>query len=489
LAPRLKSGVRGREALWLATSTVAGGIIMALELVAFRLYAPYFGYSIYVWGTMISVVMGALAAGYGLGGWIADRGGGERAVFGAVLASGLYQLVVVFTAHSVLPALSAAGDFTGTVAATLVVFAPSMLALATVPPLVTHLLARRLPVGAAAGTVYALSTIGSIAGILATSFWAVPHLGTLMTLEVLCAASLLLGILGLATGRPAALALLPLILVVPRAPDAPMPADTVAVAESPYNYLRVARRGDRLILFLNANAAQTVRQGAGGRTGYYYDDFALGPLLVDARHALVLGLGAGGSITAARTTAPDLEFEAVEIDPTVVEAAARWFGLRRDDPLTHIHVADARRWLAHDGGRYDLVQLDAYQGGPYIPFYLLTTEFFRLIRTHTADDGLLMMNLFDAGTTEELLLSTAATLRTVFPTVVVNSRFHGSHMLFAFTRARSLESVRRQLERTPIEGAATGVTELVPPASVRAFTDDFAPVEEMTRRMLATIHR
>jgi spermidine synthase len=471
--------------LWLATATVAGGIVMALELVAFRLYAPYFGYSIYVWGTMISLVMAALAAGYALGGWLGERGGGERAVFAAVLASALYQLVIVFAAHSLLRSLAAAGDFLGTAAATLVIFAPSMLALATVPPLVTILLAPRFRVGVAAGTVYALSTIGSIAGILGTSFWLVPHLGTRMTLEILCAVSLLLGVSGLVTTRPATAFLLAPILALGMAPEPSAPPDTLAQAETPYNYLRVARRGEMLVLFLNADAAQTIRPEAGGRTGYYYDDFALGPLLVEARHALVVGLGAGGSIAAARTTAPGLAFEAVEIDPKVVEAAVRWFALRLDDPSTHVHVADARRWLAGDRGTYDLVQLDAYQGGPYIPFYLVTTEFFRLIRTRMADDALLMMNLFDAGATEELLLATVATLRTVFPAVMVKSGRRGSHMLFAFTRARSLESVRRRLDGAPFPGATIGMTELVPPSSTRAFTDDLAPVEEMTRRMLA----
>lgn len=484
---RLKLGARG--VLWLVTSTVAGAVIMGLELAAFRLYAPYFGYSIYVWGTMISVVMGALAVGYALGGWIADRDGGERSVYYAILASALYQLVIILTVHALLQSLSAAGDFVGTVAATLIIFAPPMLALATVPPLVTLLLVRSLRVGAAAGMVYALSTMGSIAGILATSFWLVPHFGTMMTLEVICAVSLLLGIFGLVATRPAVLASLPLLLALPLAPGAPYPTDTVEVAESPYNFLRVARRGEVLVLFLNADAAQTVRLEAGGRTGYYYDDFALGPLLVEARHALVLGLGGGGSIGAARSTAPGLEFEAVEIDSKVIDAAVHWFGLRLDDPLTHIHVADARRWVAGDIGRYDLVQLDVYQGSPYIPFYLVTTEFFSLLRMRMANHSLLMMNLFDVSEAQDLLLATVATLRTVFPAVIVKSGFRGSHMLFAFTRTRSLESVRRQLQGAPIPGATIGMRELIPPAATRIFTDDLAPIEQMTRRMLFGLRR
>ena len=70
--------LKNRTAFWLVTAILTGGIIMGLELVAFRLYAPYFGYSIYVWGSMISVVMVALSAGYVLGGWVADRSRTDR---------------------------------------------------------------------------------------------------------------------------------------------------------------------------------------------------------------------------------------------------------------------------------------------------------------------------------------------------------------------------------------------------------------------------
>ncbi len=59
--------------VWLATSFVSGAVVMSLEMVAFRLYAPYFGYSIYVWGNMISVVLAALAVGYATSGALVTR--------------------------------------------------------------------------------------------------------------------------------------------------------------------------------------------------------------------------------------------------------------------------------------------------------------------------------------------------------------------------------------------------------------------------------
>lgn len=473
--------------MWLATSMTAGAIIMALELVAFRLYAPYFGYSIYVWGSMISVVMAALVIGYGLGGWIADRTSTDIPVYAAVLASALYQLILLFPIYAFLSRVASAGDFTGTVTATLVIFAPSMIALAAVAPMVVRLVARSGHIGGTAGGVYAISTCGSIFGVLTTSFLLLPTVGTHRTLEILCAASFLLGASGLAASNRSALVALLAVAPLPLSPQAPWGPHTIWHTESAYNFVRVARRGDKLILFLNGNAAQTVSTENGAPTGFYYDQFALGPLLVDARRALALGMGGGGSIRSARLTAPRLEFDAVEIDPKVVEAAQRWFGISADDKRLHIHVADARRWLASAKHRYDLVQLDVYQGGPYIPFYLMTKEFFRLLRSRMSENSLLMMNLFDVSAKQKLLLGTTATLKRVFSRVLVIASLRGNYMIFAFTEPRSLAALRRQLEAANLgisHRAAHSLFELAPPASVRAFTDDQAPIEELTRRML-----
>ena len=103
----------GRAFLWIGTATLTGAIVMAMELTAFRLYAPYFGNSIYVWGSMISVVMLALSAGYSLGGWIADRKPTDVVLFLIILGSGVYQLAIVFVQRSVMLKLWQMGDFAG----------------------------------------------------------------------------------------------------------------------------------------------------------------------------------------------------------------------------------------------------------------------------------------------------------------------------------------------------------------------------------------
>ncbi|MGO8920141.1 MAG: spermidine synthase [Stellaceae bacterium] len=205
--------------------------------------------------------------------------------------------------------------------------------------------------------------------------------------------------------------------------------------DPPYNFVRVVRKGGWLILKLNGDGgAHTIRDQGGGWTGHYFDYFALGPLLAPAQTLLVLGLGGGGSIASTRLTAPEVMVDAVEIDPKVVEAADRYFGLSSEDGRLQVHVADARPWLAGNRRRYDLVYVDLYQGGPYIPFYLATVEFFHAIRAHMSPDGVLMMNLFGDGSRQELLVSILATLERVFPSVVVLSVGYGNRMLLAFPK-------------------------------------------------------
>ena len=257
--------------------------------------------------------------------------------------------------------------------------------------------------------------------------------------------------------------------------------------------MRVVRNGPLLLLKLNGGmGVHTIRDLASVWTGHYYDDFALGPLLAPAKRLLVLGLGGGGSIAATRVAAPEIAVDAVEIDPKVVEAATRFFGLNPRDKRLRIHVADARSWLAENRGRYDIVHVDLYQGGPYIPFYLVTAEFFAAVREHMSRGGLLMMNLFDDGPSRELLTSTVATLQRVFPSVAVLSPGHGNRMLLAFAKATPESAIRARLlafagneavERLA-KRAGKQIAEIAVPPGTIVFTDDFAPVEEMTRRML-----
>jgi spermidine synthase len=486
---------RGIAFLWIATATLTGAIVMAMELTAFRLYAPYFGNSIYVWGSMISVVMLALSVGYALGGWAADRWPSDAVLYFVVLGSGLYQLGIVFVWRAVLMKVYLSGEFVGPVMATTIIFVPPMTALAMTSPFVIRLLARAGHVGITVGKVFALSTAGSIAGVLGTSFWLVPRFGTRVTLEILCAASMAIGAGGLMMRRRVAVLLvLPAGLVLAaKAPQAP--ARVLYTGESVYNRIRVEDYDGFRILALNdPHTFQTIQKLGSESSGYYLDEFALGPVIVAAKNLLVLGMGAGRSIEVSRVVAPELEVDAVEIDPEVVRVAREYFGLPGNDAKLHVHIADARPWLATHAEKWDLVHVDLFQGGPYVPFYLTTVEFFELVRSRMADGGVLMVNVLDKSASKELLQAMGATMARVFPSVEVLTTEKGNNIVFAFARKRTVdETVTRLKEgggpewvRTLANEAAMGMTEFEARPGATIFTDDRAPIEEMTRKMLAS---
>ena len=485
-----------QAALWLTTALLCGFVLMALELAAFRLYAPYFGYSIYVWGAMIAVMMGSLAVGYAAGGWLADRSRSDLPLYVTILLAALYQAIILLCARAVLGNLIASGELMGSLLATLVVFALPVAALATAGPFVTRLLARAGHIGATAGKVNALSTAGSIGGVAATSFWIVPHWGTRAALMIACGITASVAIAGLAARRrvAAGLGVLPVVMLLGPATLWPPHNGTILLDESAYNLVRVVRDGDDLMLMLNDGlGAQTVRNRAGISGGYYFADFGLAPLLTPVcRRVLVLGMGGGESIASTRLVAPNASIDAVEIDGKVIGAADRFFQTRAEPGRLRIFNADARPWLSAHTDKYDVIQVDLYHGGPYVPFHLATVEFYQSVKAHLTSGGVVVLNVFDGGRERAILGATAATLKSAFPAVAFYQHGYGTFVIFAFAHERPMESLRMALSNGSLAPAlaataahaAPELRELNVPAGAMVFTDDRAPIEEMTRQML-----
>ena len=397
---------RPRLVLLLAVAALAGGIVMSLEMAAVRLFAPHFGYSIYVWGTTICVVMAAMVGGYAAGGRLANGPRAEALLFRALLAGAAWQLLALWAMPAVLPRLAAAGEVAGVALAALILFAPSMVALAATGPILVRLCADVAGIGRAAGLVYALSTAGSLGGILGTIFVLLPRVGTHATLQILCGVvprdrrrsragvrrHAARGPPGLAPATAASVLLVtaPGLGLVPGDASGRRSRPTTSCAWS-------SAAGSGCWSSTIPRPIHSVRDGRGVWTGFYYDYFALGPLLVPARRALVLGMGAGEQHPV------DAGHRSVDRGRRGGDRSARRGGRRRagstwmppSDPRLRVHVMDGRRFLARDRGTYDLVQLDVFQGGPYVPFHLVTEECFRLARARMSDDALLMMNVFD----------------------------------------------------------------------------------------------
>jgi len=109
---------------------------------------------------------------------------------------------------------------------------------------------------------------------------------------------------------------------------------------------------------------------------------------------------------------PETSIDTVEIDPGVITAAKKYFGMK-ETPRVRYLEGDGRVFLNRNKEPYDLILVDAFHGG-YVPFHLLTKEFYALLKQRLAPGGAAVFNVHD-GT--KLYSSTMLTLRAVFPSV------------------------------------------------------------------------
>jgi predicted membrane-bound spermidine synthase len=159
---------------------VSGAVLMGLEIVGSRILAPTFGNSIFVWGGLISVFLAALSAGYYAGGCLADRRPDAFFLRPILLIAGGSILLLPALYPTVNDALFAYdfGPRLGPLLASFLLFPVPAAALGAVPPHLVRLCVKDVSrAGRAAGTVYALSTAGSIAGTLLTAFALIPSVG------------------------------------------------------------------------------------------------------------------------------------------------------------------------------------------------------------------------------------------------------------------------------------------------------------------------
>jgi hypothetical protein len=164
-----------RVALYLIAGW-SGFFVMAIELLGGRVLAPYFGSSIYVWGALITVFMLALSLGYLYGGRVSMHSPSRRRLALILLAAALTTLPVLLLSDGLLDYLSSVitdPRFGSLSAASLLFFVPTLISGMISPYAIRLLVADQASAGQHAGKLYFVSTFGSAAGTILTSFYLV----------------------------------------------------------------------------------------------------------------------------------------------------------------------------------------------------------------------------------------------------------------------------------------------------------------------------
>jgi spermidine synthase len=479
-APR--AATRRHNLLPLAIAFLAGWAIMQIEILGGRVLAPFFGYSIYQWGALIGVVMAALAAGYALGGRMGDRPGARRFLLGALAVSAAYIALIPLLADALLPLFRALGPAWGAVIASVALLGVPSLLLATTSPIVIKLTASERIAGSA-GRVYAVSTVGSIAGTFFTAFLVIPEVGTRLG-HYLCAGLVAIALVALfvetRTWRGVAATVVAFAILYPWPPA--LPAHVILRTESIHNIIEVHDHPNVRALYLNyTTGVQTLEVKGELLTGEYFDLFLLGPHLQGGRKVLMLGVAGGVALKQIARVFPDADITGVDLDPAVLRVARDYFGLR-DYPRIRLVAEDARWFLTRSGERYDVIAVDLYVTGT-IPFFTATTEFFALAKERLADNGMLLINVLSRRRGEEHIAPFVKTLESVFPSVYAAS--FGNYLLIATRQPTEFAALKARLDAEPADPNLAHVLSRVRAtfrpakagAGVRAFTDDRNDVE------------
>ena len=489
------------------TEFFSGVSVMAVELGASRLLAPYFSSSQIVWTIIIGTIMIAMALGNLWGGRSADRHPDPDRLYRRILIAAVWIAAIpavgkyIILGVSGLLILTVSTNFLVLAAfvSCFVIFVYPLFLLGTVTPSLAKYTVDSLDdSGSTVGKLGAANTVGSILGTFLPTFVTIPAVGTAATFLLFSGILLLLALVYFLSGRrewkrcAAAVVLAAVCGGLGRFDSFAFWEDNLSYeGESVYNYLQVKELPDRTILSTNVLfGVQSVKMKTDGLTGLYYDSALAAPVaagLSGGGSVLILGNGTGTYASQCRTYFPDAAVTGVEIDPAITSLARTYFALPEQETVV---TYDGRAFLQAADKTYDVILVDAYQDIT-IPFQMSTAEFFSLVRDHLNDGGVLVVNMNmgadGAGGINQALADTVAS---VFPAVYTadvpgttnRELFAGKDRDFA----QAFRAQRLRLTDAALRSLSAGVSDRLsayaPGDSV--LTDDRAPVETLGMRML-----
>ncbi len=498
----------------LFTVFVSGMTTLAAELAASRLIGNVFGTSNIVWASIIGLILIYLTLGYFLGGKWADANPTPAAMYRALAWSAFTLGLVPFIAGPVLRSAATAfetlsvGILGGSFVAVLVLFVVPITLLGTISPFAIRLLVDDTShAGQTSGQIYAISTLGSFIGTFLPTLVFIPAIGTTKTFLLFSLVLLFVALagMGLFAGKREMLKLfwMPVLLAViaALASGQALKKNTGQIyeTESAYNYIQVVQKNGYTILRLN--------EGQGEHSIYHpdtlqyngpWEQFLVGPYFYadkkpgDIQRMAIVGLAAGTAARQATAVYPDIQIDGYELDPKIVEAGQKYFGMTM--PNLTVHIGDGRLGLEQSEYKYDIIAVDAYRP-PYIPAHMTTQEFFQIAASHLADDGVLTINSASVPGDRRLINGLATTMGTIFPSVyTMDIPGTLNTMIFATKQPTIPENFAMNLVRLSQDPTVHSLlinTMQVTFANMKAgyesttvFTDDHAPIEWIVNDMV-----
>lgn len=494
------------------TEFFSGMSVMAVELGASRLLAPYFSSSQIVWTIIIGTIMIAMALGNVYGGRMADKNPDPDKLYGRIIIAAVWIAAIPVVGKYIIIGISALLIFTvsnnfliiAAFVACMVIFVFPLFLLGTVTPSLVKFSVNSLDNnGKTVGNLGAFNTIGSIIGTFMPTFVTIPAWGTAVTFLLFAGILLALCIVYFAAthekGRPirkgliAGLLLFVICCVFGHdASFAFWEDDLTYEGESVYNYLQVKEDDEQIILSTNVLfGVQSVYMKQEELTGLYYDYAMAAPFMAGVHekeqlNMLILGMGTGTYATQCDRYFSNVYAEGVEIDDRITALSRRYFELSEDVKVT---TYDGRAFLSAIDEKYDVIMVDAYQDIT-IPFQMSSVEFFTLVREHLTEDGVMVVNMNMRGEEEGSINQYIAdTISQVFSNVYTvdvkgstNRELFAANVDFNETFARNISREKDYNLKHMMNKVSDNLSSYS--AGNYIMTDDKAPVELLGMKVI-----
>ncbi len=495
------------------TEFFSGMSVMAVELGASRLMAPYFSSSQIVWTVIIGVIMIAMALGNVWGGRTADKKPSPDRLYGRLLLAAVWIALIPFAGRyliagiSLLLAVFITKNFLVWAAlfVCLAIFAFPCVLLGTVTPsLVKYSVNSLDDNGKTVGELGALNTIGSIIGTFLPTFVTIPAVGTAITFLIFSGVLAAISIVYFLSMRKNMLkCALTIVLILALGLTsgsfsfAFWEKDITVEDESIYNYLQVKETDHSVILSTNVLfGVQSILMKEAKLTGMYYDYALAAPVMaglpqMDSNgNILVLGLGTGTFAKYCTEYFPGVEVEGVEIDEKIADLAGKYFDL---PDSVNVSVYDGRSYLTASDKKYNVIMVDAYQDIT-IPFQMSSVEFFTEVEKHLAPGGVMVVNMNMKSASENSINDYLCdTIGSVFDNVYTVPVEGGTNCeVFAFQHPDTLQTFRDGCEGLQDPDLIAMMETVSGNLTLREsgnliLTDDKAPVELLGMRVLDEI--
>ena len=502
------------------TEFFAGMAVMAVELGASRLLAPYFSSSQIVWTIIIGTIMIAMALGNVVGGKWADKNSDPAKLFRRILISAVWiafipvlgkYIILVITGIMIVTVSTGLLIWSSLIACMVIFVFPLFLLGTVTPSLIKYTISDIEESGSVAGRLGACNTIGSIIGTFLPTFVTIPSVGTGMTFLIFSGILLVIGLLFFISRKTKLIlctvsTILYIIACIfgHNSHFAFWISDLTYEGESVYNYLQVTDTEWATSLSTNVLfGVQSIKMKTGNLTGMYYDYALAAPTMAmgyedegevvegtDTPDILILGMGTGTFAVQCEKYFPGCNITGVEIDDKITDLAHEYFDLPEN--IT-VYTYDGRAFLQADTGKYDVILVDAYQDIT-IPFQMSSSEFFGLVKDHLKDNGIMVMNMNMHGNGEtDITTYLSDTVASVFPNVAtVNVVGSTNRELFASVNTDLFKALEYNADFSSDDGLRYQLGKvmdgMIPyEGTGLILTDDKAPVELLGMEVIDTL--